>query len=67
MRTLAVVLAMVAAYCFVGGCGSPQPDEKQVHEMLSKPPSRPKNHGGVGQKKLEQQGGGPAAPAPAGQ
>jgi len=46
--------------CLMAGCGSPQPDEKQLHEELGKAPSRPHSQG-VGQKKAAQQTSAPAA------
>ena len=63
MRGLVGAISIVACACFVGGCGSssPPPDEAKLHEMLGKPPSRPKSQG-VGQKRLDA-GGSTAAPA----
>jgi hypothetical protein len=62
MIRLLIAATAVMCLCFAGGCGSSQPDEKQMHDILSKPPERPKSHG-VGQKRLDQQGGAPAAGA----
>jgi len=63
---LFVALAAVCCIGFVVGCGSSEPSEKQLHDVLSKAPSRPKSHG-VGEKKAaEATAGGPAPTSPTG-
>lgn len=65
MRKLSLA-ALALCLGIAGGCGKSgsEPDEKQLHDMLSKPPNVHNMHfGGVGQKKF-QNGGAAAPPAP---
>ncbi len=56
MRHIVAALVLITATGQLAGCGSSQPDEAQLHKILSGPPHRPRSQG-VGLKRLEQKGG----------